>query len=63
MRFHIVAGPMYSPVQLALAPRYSTVESAIADMGLGMVVASDGRLVAFHERHLPMVERMAVRST
>lgn len=56
----IVPGPFFAPVTLALAPTRSAVENAVADMGEGMVVTADGsRIVAFHERHLPTLERLA----
>lgn len=61
--FGVVPGPMYRPSQLALAKAHPTVEDAVAVMGDGMVLGGSARLVAFHERHLPMIERLAgVRS-
>ena len=58
--YRIVPGPIFTPRTLALAPSRNTVESAVADMGEGMVVTADGsHLVAFHEKHLDVVERLA----
>lgn len=40
-----------------MAQTRRTLEAAVADMGDGAVVDEGGRLVAFHERHLPVLER------
>lgn len=50
--FRIVRSPNYRPSHLALARTYSRLEDAVADMGEGIVVGIDGRVVAFHEKHL-----------
>jgi hypothetical protein len=60
--YSIVPGPFYSPSALALAPRRSELADAVADMGTGMVLADDGRLVAFHESHLDTLTRLNMRS-
>ena len=57
MSYRIVRSLLYTPAQLALAPRYERLEDAVADMGDGVVLASDGHIAAFHERHLRFVER------
>lgn len=57
--FRVVAGPFYQRSRLALAARYSRVEDAIANMGEGLVLTdSDTRLVAFHEKHLTVLQRL-----
>jgi hypothetical protein len=63
--YRVVAGPLFGPANLALARRYGEIENAVADMGQGVVVSDDGaRVVAFHERHLDAVERLAaIRGT
>lgn len=56
--YRVLPGLMYTPAQAALARRYERVEDAVRDMGEGVVF--DGpRLVAFHERHLSVAERLA----
>ena len=55
--FRVVAHPLPSAAQVAVAPYYSDVETAVAAMEDGAVVHRSGRLVAFHERHLPVLER------
>lgn len=57
--YRILPNPAYSAPMFALAKRYSTLEGAFADMGTGIVVDDDQRMVAFHERHLDMLTRMA----
>jgi hypothetical protein len=63
--FAIVPGPFFTAPRLALAPRRSTIEGALDDMGTGVVVAlSDGHIAAFHETHLPVIERLGeIRGT
>lgn len=58
-RYRVVPSTTYRPAQFALARRYERVEDAVAAMGEGVVLADDGRLVAFHERHLPFVTHTA----
>lgn len=58
--YRVVPSTTPLPSALATARRYTRVEDAVGDMGEGVVVGVDGpnlRLVAFHERHLPYVER------
>lgn len=57
--YRLIPAPLVTPALLARAPRRSTIESAVADMGTGVVIAEDGHLAAFHERHLDMVTRLA----
>ena len=57
--YRIVPSLTPSPARLARARRYSTIEGAVDAMGEGVVLASGGRLVAFHERHLVEAERRA----
>lgn len=57
--FRVVAGPFYGAEQFALARQHDDVTTAVAAMGEGMVLADDGRLVAFHERHLSTLQRLA----
>jgi hypothetical protein len=50
----------FTPSTLARARRYDDVTAAVTAMGEGVVVTSDAsRVVAFHESHLPMMERLA----
>ena len=53
----VVRHPDPRPSEMGMARTYSGAEAAIADMGSGVVVASDGRIVAFHERHLSVLVR------
>ena len=53
--YTITAHHAPKPVGRALAPRYSTVEAAFADMRDGCVWEGE-RLVAFHERHLAWLQ-------
>lgn len=55
--YRLMPGPIFVPIRLALARRYRRIEDAVADMGTGVVVR-DGEIVAFHEKHLPMMERL-----
>jgi hypothetical protein len=57
--YRVLPAPLSSPAQTARARRYDTATSAVQAMGEGIVTAADGRLVAFHERHLSMIERLA----
>lgn len=57
MTYRILPNTDQSPARIAMAPRRSTLEGAVADMGQGLVIDSEDRVVAFHERHLAMVER------
>ena len=57
MAYTIVRHPWPTPAQAAMAPARRTLEAAVADMGDGAVLDEAGRLVAFHERHLPILER------
>ena len=41
----------------ALAPRFADIAEAFAAMRDGIVVADDGRVVAFHERHAWLIGR------
>lgn len=60
MTFRVVASPLYKPSHLALARRYDRLHDAIAAMGEGAVVSDDGtNIVAFHQRHLRLMERLA----
>lgn len=59
MDYRVLPGPLFTPARLALARRFSRIEDAVRAMGEGIVVDNTARLVAFHERHLPMVERLA----
>ena len=44
------------PAHKALAARYTLLEDAWQDMSTGIVEDANGRLVAFHARHLLWVE-------
>jgi hypothetical protein len=55
----VARSPLYRPSGLALARTYPRLEDALAAMGDGVVVAEGGRIVAFHERHLALMERRA----
>lgn len=61
-RYRIVPHPNPRPADLALAPTRATAEAAIADMGDGVVIGPNDQIVAFHERHLTVIERRAKRS-
>ena len=58
MAYRITPHPWPTPAGLALAPRRTRIEDAFADMGDGVVLGEAGEVVAFHERHLPMYERV-----
>lgn len=57
MTYRVLPGPTATRAQRALARRYSDLDEALANMGRGIVIADDDRLVAFHERHLGWIER------
>ena len=57
MAYTIARHPWPTRPQLAVAPTRRTVDAAVADMGDGAVFDAGGRLVALHERHLPVLER------
>ncbi len=58
-KYRVAAGPMISPARLALAPRFADIEQAVASMGTGVVFDHTGGIAAFHERHLPLLDRLA----
>ena len=58
-RYVVVAHPDARPAARALARRHERVEDAVAAMGTGVVLDETGRLVAFHELHLALIERRA----
>lgn len=49
--------PRKQNLVVAVSALCPTWEGAVADMGDGAVFDEDGRLVAFHERHLSALER------
>ena len=53
--FRVIPGVFASPAVSAHATRRQRIEDAIADMGNGLVIDESGRVVAFHESHLPFV--------
>ena len=54
--YRIIPSVFASPVQVAMSPRRADIEHAVADMGFGVVIDEQtGRVVAFHESHLPFV--------
>lgn len=58
--YRVVPSTTPRPSALTTTKRHSRVEGALAVMGDGVVVGVEGanlRPVAFHERHLPYVER------
>ncbi|WP_292605945.1 hypothetical protein [Nocardioides sp. REDSEA-S30_B4] len=55
--YRVVSHPFANQAQIARARRFADVELAVAAMGDGSVVRDRGELVAFHERHLPALER------
>lgn len=55
--FRVVRSPTFKPSQYALAPRFSRLEDAFIEMGEGIVLGEEGRVVAFHEKHLWFIER------
>lgn len=58
--YRIVRTPRFRPSELALARPYGRLEDAVADMGDGLVVASEGHIAAFHERHWSSVAAQGV---
>ena len=60
-RYRIVRSPYASATQVALARPYSRIEDAVADMGDGLVLADDGHIAAFHERHLRVLKARSAR--
>lgn len=57
--YRVLPHPTFKPWMLAVARRYSDITNAVADMGTGVVVKDDGEIAAFHERHLPYLERVS----
>lgn len=56
MTYRIVRSTSYRPADLALARPYADLADAVADMGEGIVLAEDGHVTAFHEKHLRFIE-------
>ena len=56
MFYRVLPNMNQQPAHKALAARYTTLEDAWQDMSTGIVEDANGRLVAFHERHLLWVE-------
>ena len=63
-RFYVARNPdiSHADVLLARARPYSRLEDAAADMGEGVVFDDAGEIVAFHERHLPLLQLRARRA-
>lgn len=63
-RFYVAAHPDVSTVDLLLARQrsHTRFEDAFADMGEGVVFDDAGEIVAFHERHLRLLELRARRA-
>lgn len=63
-RFFIARNPdvSHADVLLAKAAPYDRLETAVFDMGGGVVFDKSGEIVAFHERHLPLLEHRAKSS-
>lgn len=55
--FRIVPGPFAGRATVVLAPTRTRLEDAAADMGEGLVIDCTQRVVAFHEKHLAVLER------
>lgn len=49
--YRVIPSMFASPAHLARARRYARIEDAVADMGEGVVIATDGHVAAFHEKH------------
>lgn len=60
--YRIVQSPYYKPAQFALARRYTDLTNAFIDMGEGVLLGDDERIIAFHEKHLRFVEALANRA-
>lgn len=58
-RYYIASNSEVSRVDILLAKQapYDRLETAIFDMGGGVVFTDDGSIVMFHERHADMLER------
>lgn len=58
-RFFVARNPDVAPSQIALAHAkpYEHLEDAVTAMGEGVVFDSAGSIVAFHERHVWLIER------
>ncbi|MDL5351161.1 hypothetical protein [Microbacterium sp. zg-YB36] len=61
MAYRVLAHPDVSPARIALAPRRQELADAYSDMGEGVVINDAGSIVAFHQRHLPILERRTAR--
>lgn len=59
--YRIIPNLDTTPARIALAPTRTQLADAYADMGEGIVIDNTGRIVAFHQRHLPALERRASR--
>lgn len=55
-KYRVVRSVDFRPAEFALARRYADIAHAVHAMGEGLVVADDGEIAAFHERHLRIVE-------
>lgn len=57
-RFYIARNPdvSHADVLLAKAAPYDRLETALQDMGGGVIFDERGEIVAFHERHFALLE-------
>lgn len=57
--FKVVDSPTFNAEQYASAPQYTSIENAWQNMGEGVILGANRRLVAFHPCHLDLVTHRA----
>ncbi|MGP5022501.1 hypothetical protein ACTXIU_13030 [Glutamicibacter arilaitensis] len=56
MKYRVIANPNVSEATAKLAPSYERLEDAHRASGTGLVIDQTGRVISFHERHLPLMQ-------
>lgn len=54
--YRVIPSVFTSASRAALAQKHSTLVTAVAAMGEGVVIDAENRVVAFHENHLRMLD-------
>lgn len=55
--YRVIVNPNVTKAAANLAKKFSRLEDAIRAMAEGLVLDSSDSIVAFHERHLELLER------
>lgn len=57
MTYRVATSTEPKPAHFAMARRHADLSDALANMGTGVVLDDDRRLVAFHESQLDLIVR------